>query len=125
MYYGYSPKLPLTTTNTHYDLLYNFQENIKQNFKNLVLTHPGERIMIPDFGVGVRQYLFEIDSDVVFQEVRERIHDQVRTYLPGLTIVDILRASDMNNVDMQEKLGIVIFYMIQGIGMSDQLTILL
>ena len=36
-------------------------EVIKQNFKNLVLTNPGERVMLTDFGVGIRRFLFEMN----------------------------------------------------------------
>ena len=40
------------------------KEIIKQNFKMVIMTNPGERIMIPDFGVGIRRYLFELrDSE--------------------------------------------------------------
>ena len=125
MYYGYSPKLPLTTTSTHYDLINDFRENVKQNFKNLVLTHPGERIMIPEFGVGLKKYLFEHDIDSVFQEASLRIREQTATYMPGVIILDIVKADSMNNVDLQEKVGIIIFYLIDGLGINDQLQILL
>mgnify|MGYP003354002300 CR=1 FL=1 len=32
---------------------------MKQNFKILLLTNPGERVHFPKFGVGLRNYLFE------------------------------------------------------------------
>lgn len=31
----------------------------RQNLKMLILTDPGERVMQPDFGVGMRRYLFQ------------------------------------------------------------------
>ena len=125
MYYGYSPRLPLTTTTTHYDLINDFRENIKQNFKNLVLTQPGERIMIPGFGVGLKRYLFDYDGDAAFQQASSRIREQVDTYMPSVTILDIVKADSMNNVDLQEKVGIIIFYLIVDLGINDQLQILL
>ena len=57
---GLSPKLPLSIDEidglaTNKD----FREVARQNLKMIVLTSPGERIMIPNFGVGIRNFLFE------------------------------------------------------------------
>ena len=61
---GYSPKLPLQydSIDGYYKLNKTLHEVMKQNIKMVVLTSPGERMMQPDFGVGLRNYLFEQDS---------------------------------------------------------------
>ena len=58
---GIGPELPLSRDEKHgvYSLIVSYREEVKQNFKNLLLTSPGERMMNPDFGVGMRRYLFE------------------------------------------------------------------
>ena len=58
---GIGPKLPLQRDdiNGNYSLITSYAEEVKQNFKNLLLTAPGERMMNPDFGVGLRNFLFE------------------------------------------------------------------
>jgi phage baseplate assembly protein W len=84
---GKSPKLPLGT-NPHdgYALNQTFRQVARQNLKMLVLTSPGERIMIPDFGVGIRQYLFENATDEAFFTLKNRIFEQARKYVPYITI---------------------------------------
>ena len=47
----------------------------KQNLKMIILTSPGERVMDPDFGVGIR------------------IRNQVATYLPYIVIRELQVAS--------------------------------
>ncbi len=88
---GISVKLPLTYGNTDgtYILNKNIGEVVKQNFKNLMLTSPGERIMIPDFGVGLRSLLFEGISDITYDRVSSRIREQTFTYMPFINIEDI------------------------------------
>ena len=55
-----SVKLPITrNTIDGFAMIKDFQTLVKQNFKMLVLTAPGERVMEPEFGVGLRNYLFE------------------------------------------------------------------
>ena len=57
---GISPKLPLTRDKQDgYALNKTELDSIKQNVKMVVLTSPGERVMDPSFGVGIRKYLFE------------------------------------------------------------------
>jgi uncharacterized protein len=88
---GLTPKLPLNVDNVDgaYRLIKNYKELIKQNLKNLVLTAPGERMMIPDFGVGLRNYLFENDTQQVRVTIRTRIFQQVKKYMPFVEIIDV------------------------------------
>ena len=55
-----SPKLPLTSTDEDgpWGLNKTLLETTKQNFKNLLLTNPGERVMDTFFGVGLSRFLF-------------------------------------------------------------------
>ena len=61
---GLSVSLPLTYDNEDgpYRLNKTLKQVVKQNFKNLILTSPGERVMLPTFGAGVRRLSF-ITSD--------------------------------------------------------------
>tara|TARA_Y100000004_G_scaffold116018_1_gene130330 strand:+ start:61 stop:498 length:438 start_codon:yes stop_codon:yes gene_type:complete len=87
---GISPKLPLAVSAPDgYRLTKTPAEAVKQNFKNLILTSPGERVMIPEFGVGLRRYLFEQQSTVTIREIRGRIQEQVSIYLPYVKINSI------------------------------------
>ncbi len=84
---GLGPKLPLNRNSEHgtYQLTISYAEQIKQNFKNLLLTSPGERIMNPDFGVGLRRFLFE-PKEAAIPKIRQRIFEQTKQYLPFIKI---------------------------------------
>jgi|TARA_A100001011_G_C14300359_1_gene840475 phage baseplate assembly protein W len=86
-----TPKLPLTRNKTTgYKLIDDYVALVKQNFKNLLLTVPGERIMNPNFGVGLKKFLFENDNPLIYDSVAEQIYNQVNKYLPYLRINDII-----------------------------------
>ena len=55
----------------------------------VILTSPGERVMTPDFGVGIRNYLFAQNTPGTLEVIRNRIINQVATYLPYITIKDL------------------------------------
>jgi len=88
---GLSPKLPLMISEEHgaYGLNKTFKEATKQNFKNLLLTEPGEKMMDPAFGVGLRRLLFEQDIRYVQSEIEARIQNQVRMYIPHIILLDV------------------------------------
>ncbi len=95
---GLSPKLPLNIDEINgYALNQNFKEVARQNLKMVILTSPGERIMIPEFGVGIRNYLFENVNNSTFNTIRQRIDNQVASYLPYITITNIEFSSERND----------------------------
>ena len=95
---GLSPKLPLNIDEINgYALNQNFKEVARQNLKMVILTSPGERIMIPEFGVGIRNYLFENVNNSTFNTIRQRIDNQVASYLPYITIRNIQFSSERND----------------------------
>lgn len=87
---GLSPKLPLTKSpQDGYALNKNYVEMLQQNLKMLILTAPGERIMEPLFGVGLRNYLFRNNVEQVKNDISASIRRQVETYMPFIEVVKI------------------------------------
>jgi phage baseplate assembly protein W len=119
---GLSPKFPLQLDNYLGAYANNLKlaDVIKQNFKNLLLTGPGERLMDINFGVGLRRYFFEPMTATVYSDISERIGDQVDKYMPFIVINDVL--FDNNNVD-DNLLSITISYSIGSLQEVDVLMI--
>ena len=88
---GIAPSLPLAITGDdgHYQLLKTVQQVAEQNLKMLFLTCPGERIMDINFGIGIRNYLFEPYVEKTLGEIRARIEAQVGRYLKYIKISKI------------------------------------
>ena len=88
---GYSPKLPLELDNHDgFGLTKNHHEVAKQNLKMLILTNPGERMMEPDFGAGIRRLLFEPNTLVTSELIKQNIFAQVKKFLPYINIKRII-----------------------------------
>ena len=50
------------------------------NFRNVLLTIPGEKLSDPNFGVGLRTYLFELETQD-WSSLRSKVESQIRTYI--------------------------------------------
>jgi phage baseplate assembly protein W len=126
---GISPKLPLSidSEDGKYTLNKTLKEAIAQNLKNLVLTAPGERIMNPDFGVGIRNYLFRENSTQLYSEIEGRIVTQVGLFMPFLKISNVKFISSLDDpVNISDNaIYITIFYNIIPLGSNDRLDLLL
>lgn len=88
MAFGISPVIPLQRDDDDgfYSLTKNLAQNVQQNFKNLVLTAQGERVMVPNFGVGLRNYLFETNEVYTQSKITEKINQQKDKYMPFVNI---------------------------------------
>lgn len=120
MAYGFSPKLPLIVNQIDgpYGLLKTIKEVGAQNLKMLVLTNPGERIMNPDFGVGISRYLFSQDSDIQKTLLIERTYQQVDKYIPyiSLTNMEVFLPEEIANT-----WRVIITYFIPGFTTNEKL----
>ena len=87
---GISPKLPLYIDPVDgIALNKTLKQMTRQNLKMIILTSPGERIMHPKFGVGLRRYLFMNNTQSTLSDINRKIEEQVRTYLPNVRIRSI------------------------------------
>ena len=62
---------------------------IKQHFKMLLLTSPGEYVMDLNFGVGLYNYLFELQDQERLRSIKPSILNQVSLYMPYVNILQI------------------------------------
>jgi phage baseplate assembly protein W len=67
-------------------------EQIKTNLTDILVTYPGERVNLPDYGVGVQNLLFENSVDK--EMLKTRIQSQVERYLTAISIRDVNISTD-------------------------------
>ncbi len=126
MAFGLDARLPLYNDSVYgfYALNQTIKDNTKQKIKMLMLTSPGERVMLPNYGIGLRNYLFENKSEF---EIVEKIREQVKVYLEDITVVslEVNRATDRTVAQIGHKnsLAVIFTYLINGINLQDTLSL--
>jgi phage baseplate assembly protein W len=114
-------KLPLALSDEYgYEMLTDLKSVFKQNLKTLILTEPGERVMDPSYGVGIRKFLFENFSQSLLSNIDSKIREQARTYIPAINILQI--NFDTSGID-RNTINIAILYSIPGVGARDSLSV--
>ena len=113
--------LPITKNSIDgFTMIKSFRRLIKQNLKMLILTAPGERVMEPEFGVGLRNFLFQNFGSQTYVLIEARIRDQVSKFMPVVNILNI--QFDTSGTD-SNTLGIALAYSVPVIGITEMLEI--
>ena len=114
-----TPEFPLSFSNKGgYEKVKTRKKLAKFHLTNLLLTNPGEKISIPNYGVGLRKYLFENMTDQVFQEISSNIRRQIKDYLSYINLQNLSVAPSEENA-----IKISLTYSLAGTNLTDQLNI--
>lgn len=58
------------------------EDGILEDFKNLLQTSPGERVCYPDYGIGIRNYLFKPQTVQLKSDLTLEIITQTNRWIP-------------------------------------------
>ena len=72
-----------------FTLDYTTKDHARSKLTNLLLTSPGERLNQPLFGVGLKNRLFEQQTEIAGEDLRSIVTPQVEQYVPEIEIEDI------------------------------------
>jgi phage baseplate assembly protein W len=59
----------------------------KSNLLNLLFTHPGERVNLPTFGVGLKELIFE--QKINIESLKNIIQSQTNRFVPNIYISNL------------------------------------
>ena len=93
---------------------------VKSDMLVLLLTEPGERVMLPDFGTPLKQFFFEQNDSFIVERVREVIANSIRRWEPriAITAIEVTNSSSamktsLNALDSGEDLGHILMIRIK------------
>lgn len=98
---------------------YQTRDAIKANLINFLLTNPGERPDNPEFGGGLRQFIFTQIQQDNLQYLKEDVQNKISNNFPNINILEInvLSQADENTIIVQIK------YSIPNTNINDQLEL--
>jgi phage baseplate assembly protein W len=98
---------------------YQTKEAIKNNLINYFLTNPGERPGNPEFGAGLRAYIFTQITEGNLDFLKEDIQNKLSTYFPSVGVEEVaVTANEDNN-----QILVTIKYFVSNTGINDSLEL--
>jgi len=103
-----------------FQMHFNIANQIKDNFRNLLLTNHGERLAIYNFGANLKPLTLELGSEVFDDELLLRINTAVSKFMPFISLDRLERKFDNLDNEAVAKIKIKIFYNVPALGISNQ-----
>ena len=82
-------RLPFGGRKNIFTLDYTTRDHVKSKLLNVLLTSPGERIKQPFFGAGLKNRLFEQQTETSEEELKNYIIPQIEQYVPEINIDNV------------------------------------
>lgn len=73
---------------------------IKADLLQLLLTNPGERVMLPEYGTPLRKLIFEPNDAVLEMEARNMIVKTIEQWEPRIDLQGVEVTSSFNDDDL-------------------------
>lgn len=86
-------KFPFTKENNDeifLDLNQNFVDKAKSDMFHTIFTPKGQRVRMPDFGTNLIQFIFEDNTQLTWDKIREEISTATEKYVPAVKVTDVL-----------------------------------
>jgi phage baseplate assembly protein W len=100
----------------HYDLA----KQIKDNFKNMLATNHGERLLMSDFGANLRKLAFELGNESADNNALRQIIQTTKKYMPYVQL-ETFETSRFNlENDFYEYVRIRVIYSVPTLTLSSQ-----
>lgn len=110
--------------------IYDYEKLIAQNLKNLILTCPGEKPMYPEFGVGLRTFLFLQNVPVTLDSIGYKIREQIAYYMSYIEVLGVNVVSGEANFSSNSStdtepnmIKVELFYRIIPLDLQSYLTL--
>jgi hypothetical protein len=96
------------------------QAHIREQISQLLYTQPGERVFLPQFGIGLAQLLFLPMTDALWRRIEVTLGAQLADALAGEVLADTIQVSAGPSEGDAATLRIVIRYQLAALNLSEE-----
>lgn len=94
-------------------------ESIRECIWNILLTHPGERLMRPEFGVGLRDFVHHPNNETTRHLIADMVKKGIERWETRVELQAIEVSADPTNLT---QINITLNYQLRNNGQADSLS---
>ena len=98
----------------------NIAQQIKDNFRNMLQTNNGARLMIGDFGANLEELSFEFGNENFDAIALQRISATTNKYMPFISLQTFEPVPVKNDDGVSGRAGFRVGYDVPSLGLSNQ-----
>ena len=116
-------KTPMSLGNNHsgiFDMHIDLADQIRDNFRNMISTNHGDRLMLRDFGANLFPLAFELGTEQIDALALQRITATTEKYMPYVSLETFEPFSEASESGGVAKAGVRITYSVPSINVENQ-----
>ena len=86
------------------------EANVREAMRVILMTEPGERLRLPEFGAGLGRFLFEPNIRSTHTQMRHRIADALKRWEPRIQVEEVDVQAD--SVDPQAAIATITYRLV-------------
>lgn len=100
-------------------------DQIKADLLTLLLTQPGERVMLPEFGTNLQKFIFEPNDNNLLEQVKEEVARAISLWEPRISVenIEVYNGSDvvdsLNSNDLKQDVPHILLIKIRFTNFED------
>ena len=80
---------------------------LRNNIEQLLQTEKGERVMIPQYGMSLKRFLFEPLTEELFVRIRHEVLTSIATYATEVKVMKI-QVIESDDINVEGGMGLII-----------------
>lgn len=76
------------------------EDSIRQSVWTILSTSPGERVMLPDFGCGIGDFVFSVNNAGLAGQVADAVREALAVWEPRIDVLDVNAFPDQTNPNL-------------------------
>ena len=80
------------------------EEDVREAVRLILETEPGERVMRPDFGAGLRGLVFDPINTTTLALVRHRVEEALTAWEPRIDVDRVIAVADQESAEVKIEL---------------------
>lgn len=93
---------------------------IRDNFRNMLSTNHGERLMLGDFGANLKPLAYELGSDAADTQAVARITKTTNKYMPYISLSTFESLRDVSPDGSLTKIGVRVTFSVPSLNVKSQ-----
>lgn len=94
---GTGLKFPINLTSNKILGISRYEDDIEESIRIILGTAKGERVMRPDFGCGIHNFVFDVTSTFTIGKIKSSIQEALTLWEPRIDILRVDASTEKSN----------------------------
>ena len=118
---GIATPVRLSKTNSSFfEMHTDLKKQVRDNFKNMISTNHGERMMLNDFGGNLADLAYELGSESIDTVAMGRISKTTKKYMPFVVLNSFESVKETSIDGKMPRVGVIITFTVPTLGITEQ-----